>query len=271
MSRDIKLLHPEVQSIIPKFLEECKKQGLIVKITDTLRTKEEQNKLYAKGRTEEGKIVTWVQYPYSNHNWGMAFDICRNVGKGAYYDADGWFKKVGQVGKKFGLTWGGDWKDSPDKPHFELTKYGSTTTLARKYGTPEKFKKTWKPVEEVKKYMFVERIYSYNGKVKFFNVINENGENFIKIRDLAELLNKNISYDSNTKITILDDIFNNIKVEFGSIKTTVQAINSSGFNFVKVRDLADVLGFETGYNETNNSIFFKLKKSIIDKLKIFKK
>ena len=120
-------------------------------------------------------------------------------------------------------------------------------------------------------YMFVTRNYSYNGKVKYFNVINENGENFIKIRGLAELLNKNISYDSNTKITMLDDIFNNVKVEVGNTKTTVQAINSGGFNFVKVRDLADVLGFETGYNETNNSIFFKLKKSIIDKLKVFKK
>ncbi len=120
-------------------------------------------------------------------------------------------------------------------------------------------------------YMFVTRNYSYNGKVKSLNVINENGENFIKIRDLAELLNKNISYDSNTKITMLDDIFNNVKVEVGNTKTTVQAINSGGFNFVKVRDLADALGFETGYNETNNSIFFKLKKSIIDKLKLFKK
>ena len=123
----------------------------------------------------------------------------------------------------------------------------------------------------MEEYMFVERNYSYNGKVKSFNVINENGENFIKIRDLAELLNKNISYDNNTKITMLDDIFNNVKVEVGNTKTTVQAINSGGFNFVKVRDLADVLGFETGYNETNNSIFFKLKKSIIDKLKLFKK
>ena len=271
MSRDIKLLHPEVQSIIPKFLEECKKQGLIVKITDTLRTKEEQNKLYAKGRTEPGNIVTNAKYPESNHNWGIAFDICRNDGKGAYNDSDGWFKKVGQIGKKFGLTWGGDWKTFPDKPHFELNKYGTVSTLITRYKTPENFKKTWKPVEEVKKYMFVERIYSYNGKVKFFNVINENGENFIKIRDLAELLNKNISYDNNTKITMLDDIFNNVKVEVGNTKTTVQAINSGGFNFVKVRDLADVLGFETGYNETNNSIFFKLKKSIIDKLKLFKK
>ena len=54
-------------------------------------------------------------------------------------------------------------------------------------------------------------------------------------------------------------------------KSIVKAINSGGFNFVKVRDIADFLGFETGYNETNNSVFFKLKNSIIEKLKIFKK
>ncbi|MFR4986124.1 MAG: M15 family metallopeptidase [Lachnospirales bacterium] len=255
MSRDIKLLHPEVQDIIPKFLEECKKQGLIVKVTDTLRTREEQNKLYAKGRTEPGNIVTNAKYPESNHNWGMAFDICRDDGKGAYYDADDWFKKVGQVGKKVGLTWGGDWKTFPDKPHFELNKYGTISTLRARYKMPENFRKTWEPVEEVGKYMFVERIYSYNGKAKSFNVINENGENYIKVRDLAELLNKSISYDSNTKITNLDDILNNVKVEVGNIKTTVKAINSGGFNFVKVRDLADVLGFEIGYNETNKIIF----------------
>ena len=119
-------------------------------------------------------------------------------------------------------------------------------------------------------YMFVERNYSYNGKIKSFKVINEQGENFIRVRDLADLLNKNISYDNKTKITNLDDIFSNITVEVGNKNTTVKAINSGGFNFVKVRDLADVLGYETGYNETNNSIFFNLKKSIIDKLKLLK-
>ncbi len=268
MSRDITLLHPEVQAIIPKFLNECKNRGLIVKTTDTVRTKAEQDKLYAQGRTKPGNIVTWVKYPYSNHNWGMAFDICRNDGKGAYNDSDGWFKKVGQVGKSFGLEWGGDWKDTPDKPHFELTKYGDTNTLVKKYTTPENFKKTWKEVES---YMFVNRNYSYNGKVKSFNVINEKGENFIRVRDLAELLNKNITYDKNTKITNLDDILNNVSIEVGNKKSTVKAINSNGFNFVKVRDIADFLGFETGYNETNNSVFFKLKNSIIEKLKIFKK
>lgn len=268
MSRDISLLHPDVQNIIPKFLEECEKQGLIVKITDTLRNKQEQNDLYAKGRTKPGNIVTNVKYPYSNHNWGMAFDICRNDGKGPYNDNDGWFKKVGNIGKKFGLEWGGDWTNPVDKPHFELTKYGPTNQLVKKYGTPENFKKTWK---EVKKYMFVQRNYSYNGKIKSFNVINENGENYIRIKDLADLLNKNYSYDSNTKVTILNDILSNIKVEFSNKNSTVKAININGNNFAKIRDLADFFEMETGYNDTTQTVFFKLKNNILDKFKRLKK
>ncbi len=252
MSRDITLLHPEVQAIIPKFLAECKKQGLIVKITDTVRTEKEQNDLYAKGRTKAGKIVTWVKYPYSNHNWGMAFDICRNDGKNAYYDGDNWFKKVGEIGKEFGLAWGGEWKGKQkDKPHFELTKYGSTTTLSRKYGTPANFKKTWK---EVSKYMFVERDYSYNGKVKSFKVINEQGENFIRVRDLAELLDKDITYNNSNKITKFEDKQNNVEVLIDDMVNKIDAINSNDTNYVKLRQLAELLGYDVLYNEKTRRI-----------------
>lgn len=259
MSRDITLLHPEVQNIIPKFLEQCKNNGLIVKITDTLRTKQEQDNLYAQGRTKPGNIVTWVKYPYSNHNWGMAFDICRNDGKGAYNDTDGWFFKVGQIGKKLGLTWGGDWKDTPDKPHFELTKYGDTNTLAKKYNTPENFKKTWQKEET---YLFVNRDYKYNNKIKSFNVINQNGENYISLRDLCELLNKKINYDNNTKLTTLDDVIENKPILINDKEKNISFINSNQFNYLNAREIGDALGYEVGYNEKENKIFFKLKKSI---------
>lgn len=203
MSKDISLLHPYLQNIIDKFLKECRKQGFIVGISDTLRTKKEQNNLYAQGRTKPGNIVTWVDYPFSHHNWGIAFDIYRNDGKGAYNDSDNWFYKVGQIGKSFNLEWGGDWYPQ-DKPHFQLNKFGTISYLAQTYDTLEEFKKTWQPLKE--NYMFVERYYEYNNKIKTYTVINENGENYIKIRDIAELLNKKISYNNNTKITSLDDI-----------------------------------------------------------------
>ena len=120
-------------------------------------------------------------------------------------------------------------------------------------------------------YLKINRNYSYNNVVKSFTVINEDEENYIRVRDLADLLNKNLSYDNNTKITKLEDILQDIRVEAHGRKTTVKSINSEGFNFVKIRDIADFLGYETGYNESNGNIFFKIKKSILDKFKIFKK
>lgn len=144
MAREISLLHPRVQALATELVRRCAAQGLKVKITDTLRTKAEQEALYAKGRTAPGSIVTNAKYPYSFHCWGVAFDVCRNDGKGAYYDRDGFFAKVGKIGKALGLTWGGDWKKLTDKPHFQLDAYGTTAgTLVRKYGTPQRFMATW--------------------------------------------------------------------------------------------------------------------------------
>lgn len=158
MSRDTKLLHPELQEICDTFVAECRKQGLIVGISQTWRTKAEQDELYSQGRTKPGSIVTNCKYPYSPHNWGVAFDVYRNDGKGAYNDSDGWFARCGAVGKKMGLFWGGDFRSFVDKPHFELAKYlpqNSCKTLIAKYGTPEAFKKTWEDEDMAKRYKTV--------------------------------------------------------------------------------------------------------------------
>ena len=117
-----------------------------VLITQTFRTKQEQDDIYAQGRTKPGSIVTNVKYPNSAHCWGVAFDFCRNV-KGKEWDnSDKFFNKVGAIGKSLGLTWGGDWKGFVDLPHLEMSKYmpnSSTNALVSKYGTPDKFKETW--------------------------------------------------------------------------------------------------------------------------------
>lgn len=137
MARDITKLHPTAQEKANKLVAECKKQGLIISITSCIRDEAEQLDCYKRG-------TSTLKYPNSMHNWGVAFDFCRNDGKGAYNDNDGFFKKVGAVGKKLGLIWGGDWS-KPDKPHFQLADWGvGTSQLRNKYGTPEKFMATWK-------------------------------------------------------------------------------------------------------------------------------
>ena len=144
--RDIMALHPKLQSLLYELKAECEKQGLKIGIGECLRTIEEQDRLYAKGRTEKGKIVTNAKgTSYSSmHQWGIAFDFYRNDGKGAYENCDKFFCKVGEIGKALGLEWGGDWKTIKDFPHFQLADWGSTPAkLKEKYKIPENFFKTW--------------------------------------------------------------------------------------------------------------------------------
>ena len=116
--KDIEALLPNAQLACALFLTECEKLGLKVRITETYRSQERQNELYAQGRTKPGNVVTWTKN--SRHTSRRAWDICQNV-KGKEYDtSEGFFDKCGSVAKTLGITWGGLWK-TPDRPHFEVS------------------------------------------------------------------------------------------------------------------------------------------------------
>lgn len=112
-------LKPKVRGLAEKLINECKNLGYQINITQTLRTIEEQDALYAQGRIKPGNIVTKAKGGYSLHNFGVAFDICPIVnGKAAWNDTT-LFKKIGEVGIRLGLEWGGAWVSFPDLPHFQ--------------------------------------------------------------------------------------------------------------------------------------------------------
>ena len=151
--RGIHLLHPFVRAKAEALIEACSACGLPLLITDTLRTREEQDNLYAQGRTRPGGIVTNCRGSdyKSPHQWGVAFDFCKNI-KGQEYNDRAFFQQVGAVGKSLGLFWGGDFKSFVDMPHFEDTRFvknNSCNTLIRDYGTPEAFFGDWKKVNEI--------------------------------------------------------------------------------------------------------------------------
>ena len=152
--RDIKALHPDLQKKYAQLIKLCTKKGITIGVAECLRTKAEQDALYAKGRTAPGKIVTNAKgSSYSSmHQWGVAFDFYLKMdidGDGqisddAYNNAKKTFDQVGALAKSIGLEWGGDWKSIKDLPHIQLKDWGSTATkLKAKYGTPEKFMETW--------------------------------------------------------------------------------------------------------------------------------
>ena len=115
--RDLNQLSAQAQKACALFLEECKNQGLNVLITETYRSQERQNWLYEQGRNRSGPIVTWTKN--SRHTSRRAWDICKNE-KGQEYSDKAFFKKCAEIAALLGITWGGDWKSTPDTPHFEI-------------------------------------------------------------------------------------------------------------------------------------------------------
>lgn len=115
--RDLAALLPAAQTACRLLFQECFKAGIKnIFITETYRSQERQNYLYAQGRTRPGQIVTWTLN--SNHKSRLAWDIAVGPPQSLYDVAT--LNRIGAIARKLGITWGGDWVGSIDRPHFEV-------------------------------------------------------------------------------------------------------------------------------------------------------
>lgn len=135
--------HPEFRARFLEMVTALAARGVRLRVTDGMRTIEEQDKLYEKGRhLKDGKWVcdkpkcrgkvTSVKGGFSNHNYGMAVDsyplvdgVFHNPGNvpssvwKRYQDLQ---NQIGQEAERVGLAWGGRWKDPYDPPHVQLLR-----------------------------------------------------------------------------------------------------------------------------------------------------
>lgn len=123
MSRNVSDLDPDLQQMAADHIALCAREGIHIVLTQTYRTAVEQQALYDQGRTKAGPIVTHAPPGYSWHEFRRAYDVAIASFQG---DAtpknwyDGPWERVGALGEKCGLEWGGRWKH-PDIPHFQHT------------------------------------------------------------------------------------------------------------------------------------------------------
>lgn len=127
---NIATLLPRVRPIARTLVQKAAMAGVQIKVISGLRSYEEQDALYAKGRTAPGPKVTNARGGYSNHNFGIAFDI--GVFSGNRYLAESpAYKAVGALGMDLGLEWGGNWTSIVDQPHFQLRPTWATDMTER--------------------------------------------------------------------------------------------------------------------------------------------
>lgn len=117
-------LHPKVRDDFSNFITDAENAlNITIRVSQGLRTFEEQEILYEQGRTKPGKIVTKAKPGQSYHQYGLAVDLVEMVGNGLDWGYD--MAKLVPFADKYGIKWGGS-KDFikagiEDKPHFEKT------------------------------------------------------------------------------------------------------------------------------------------------------
>lgn len=133
--KNLATLDPVAAPTFRQLVSTARKIGRVndvdVKVISAHRTWEEQDQLYAKGRTAPGKIVTRARGGYSNHNFGIAIDF--GIFKGSKYLDGGTpsdkklarnvHVQIADAAKLAGLDtqWGGDWSGFEDFPHHEIS------------------------------------------------------------------------------------------------------------------------------------------------------
>lgn len=122
----ISTLHPVMQPIVRQMLQLASKDGMDVRALSGTRSYAEQDAIFNRHDN-----TTKARGGYSNHNFSIACDFGIFVG-GKYIDdevdkhrfsgaeMERLYTQLSVIGKSLGLSWGGDWDDFQDQPHFEL-------------------------------------------------------------------------------------------------------------------------------------------------------
>lgn len=125
MIADVNALHPYFRDKVLELIKICKAKGIELAFVETYRTHAKQNEY--KGM---GKKYTRSGGGKSKHQYGLAVDVVPIVnGEAQWHDKALWLK-VGLVGEKLGLRWGGRWRHPFDPGHFEWTGGLNSVALA---------------------------------------------------------------------------------------------------------------------------------------------
>lgn len=114
-------VHPELAKRVRRVIAAMLALGIVVEVVQGLRTFAEQDALFAQGRTKPGMILTRARGGQSNHNYGLACDLCPFIGSNPDWHApESTWKAIADEAVKVGLEAGFYWPRFKDRPHVQL-------------------------------------------------------------------------------------------------------------------------------------------------------
>lgn len=128
----LSLVHPALADRVRLLFAKLNAEGYEFIATQGLRTWDEQNALYAKGRTTPGPEVTKAPGGHSQHNFGLAVDVTL-IDKGVLdwnLAHPGW-KRMLELAPSCSLAEGAEWRTFPDNPHLYPAEIPATCEVLR--------------------------------------------------------------------------------------------------------------------------------------------
>lgn len=117
-------VHPYLAYLVKQLDAHLESRSIHIQVAQGLRTWNEQEQLYAKGRTAPGPKVTDCQPGHSYHNFGLAVDIFPEdlYGQPDWNASHPAWQIIHEVALSLGFTCGADFRTSPpDQPHLQIT------------------------------------------------------------------------------------------------------------------------------------------------------
>ena len=131
---DPSLLAPVTRQLVEQLLSDSLRIGIEVMLYESYRSRERQLALYNSGASKLRAVGV--------HHYGLACDVVRAVGGEPCWKGD--FTFLGQLARRCGLIWGGDWGAPNIRHSFVDSVHVQRCTVARQ---SDLFAGTWYPDE----------------------------------------------------------------------------------------------------------------------------
>lgn len=209
----------------------------------------DENNIY---QSIEDKNVAWhcgansYKHPYCRNSNSIGVELCSYITNGKYafkpktVDNAVWLVKELMAKYKVPVT--------NVIRHYDVTGKLCPEPFVRDNKAWNEFKTRLIQTNIKEKTEVVEKIrVKINGKEYSVNRILKDNKNYVCLKDL-EQAGFDVSYDVNTKIPSLANRAKELNITVDGNKTSVEAVNINGSNFVKIRDIVNAINvYEVEY------------------------
>lgn len=121
---NLDLIHPRFLEAALELLAACRKRGADYFVISGYRSPAEQQALFDQGRTKPGKKVTNAKPGFSSHQYGIAWDLCRDADVDRGGLQPDWrlaeYVILQEEAERLGLESGMSWKSFKEGPHVQM-------------------------------------------------------------------------------------------------------------------------------------------------------